>query len=76
MLETHSTAAAERRWEQVGEGTSETLCLFRATPAAHGSAQARGQIRVTAAGLRHSDSNVRSKPHLPPTPQLTTTPDP
>ena len=38
--------------------------LFRATPAAYGSSQARGQIGATAADLRHSHSNTRSEPHL------------
>ena len=45
--------------------------LFRAAPTAYGSSQARGQIRATAAGLHHSHSNVRSKPHLWPAPQPT-----
>ena len=36
--------------------------LFRATPAAYGSSQARGQIGAAAAG--HSHSNPRSEPHL------------
>ena len=40
------------------------LCLFRATPMAHGSSQARGPIGATAAGLHHSHSNARSKPRL------------
>ena len=35
--------------------------LFRATPAAHGSSQARDQIRAVAAGLHHSHSNTRSE---------------
>ena len=52
------------------------FCLFRAAPAAYGSSQARGLIGAVAAGLRHSHSNDRSKPHLRPTPQLTATPDP
>ena len=47
-----------------------------ATPAAHGVSQARGQIRAVTAGLCHSHSNAGSEPHLPPTPQLTATPDP
>ena len=34
--------------------------LFRAAPAACGGSQARGPIRATAAGLRHSHSNTRS----------------
>ena len=43
------------------------FCLFvfsRAAPAAHGGSQARGLIRAVAAGLHHSQSNTRSKPHL------------
>ena len=52
------------------------FCLFRATPAAYGGCQARGLIRAVTAGLRHSHSNAGSKPHLPPTPQLTATLDP
>ena len=50
--------------------------LFRAAPTACGGSQARGLIGAVAAGLRHSHSNARSKPHLQPTPQLTATPDP
>ena len=34
------------------------------------------QIGATAAGPGHSHSNSGSKPHLQPTPQLTTMPDP
>ena len=52
------------------------FCLFRATPAAHGGSQARGPIGAEAAGLSHSHSNVRSEPHLRPTPQLTAMLDP
>uniref|UniRef100_A0A8D1ASX5 Uncharacterized protein n=1 Tax=Sus scrofa TaxID=9823 RepID=A0A8D1ASX5_PIG len=48
--------------------------LFRATPAAYGGSQARCQIRVTAAGLHHS--NTSSKPQLRATPQLTAMLDP
>ena len=44
--------------------------VFRATPTAYGNSQARGLIGATAAGLHHSHSNVGSKPHLQPTPQL------
>ena len=40
------------------------VLLFRAGSAACGSSQARGQIRAAAAGLHHSHSNTRSKPHL------------
>ena len=48
--------------------------FFKASPAAYGASQARGQIRAAAAGLHHSHSNARSKPHLEPTPQLTAAP--
>ena len=48
--------------------------LFRATPTAYGSSQARGLIG--AAGLHHSHSNARSEPCLQPTPQLMAMPDP
>ena len=48
------------------------FCLvFRATPMAYGSSQARGRIRATAAGLRHSHSHAGSEPCLGPTPQGT-----
>ena len=50
--------------------------LFRATPTAYGGSQARGQIGDRAASLHHSHSNTGSKPHLRPTPQRTTMPDP
>ena len=52
--------------------------LFRAMPKEYGSSQAKGQIRATAAGLRHSHShsnNTGSKPLLCLTPQLMATPD-
>ena len=55
------------------------FCLFaisRATPAAYGGSQARGQIRAVDAGLHQSHSNTGSKPRLGPTPQLTAMPDP
>ena len=38
--------------------------FFKVTPAAHGSSQARGQIRAAAAGLCHGHSNTRSEPPL------------
>ena len=44
------------------------FCLFRATPMAYGSSQARGWIGATAASLCHS--NTGSEPCLWPTPQL------
>ena len=50
--------------------------LFRATPAAYGGFQARGQIRAIATDLCHSCSNMGSEPRLRPTLQLTATPDP
>ena len=52
------------------------LCLFRATPAAYGDSQARGQIGAVAANLRQSHSHVGSEPRLWPTPQLTAILDP
>ena len=51
------------------------LC-FRAAPAAHGGSQAKGLIGAAAAGLHHSHSKARSKPHLQTIPQLTAMPDP
>jgi len=50
--------------------------LFRATRAAYGSSQARGQSGAAAASLCHSHCNAGSEPHLQPTPQLTAMPDP
>ena len=47
-----------------------------AAPPAYGSAQARGQIRAVAAGLRHSHGNVGSKRRLQPAPQFMARPDP
>ena len=50
------------------------FCLFfRATSTAYGGSQARGLIRVVAAGLCQSHINTGSEPHLWPTPQLTAT---
>ena len=53
-----------------------SVFLFRATPAAYGSSQARGPIGATAAGLSHIHSNAESEPHLRPTPQLMAMPNP
>ena len=50
--------------------------LFRATPAAYVSSQARGQFGAAAARLHHSRSNEGSEPSLPPTPQVMPMPDP
>ena len=49
-----------------GSPNLNILCflLFRATPAAYGSSQARGQIGAVAASLRHSHRNTGSEPHL------------
>ena len=47
-----------------------------AVPVAYGGSQARGRIVAVAAGLCHSHSKARSKPHLQPTPQLTAMPHP
>ena len=49
---------------------------FRATPAAFGCFQARGQIGAAAARLCHSHSNTGSKPHQQPMPQLVAMPYP
>ena len=38
------------------------IIFFRATVAAYGSSQARGQIGAAADGLRHSRSNTGSEP--------------
>ena len=57
-------------------GFLQKSTVFRAALAAYGSSQARGLIVAVAAGLHHSHSNARSKPHLQPTPQLVATLDP
>ncbi len=46
------------------ESLSFFFAISWAAPAAYGGSQARGRIRVVAAGLRHSHSNVGSKPCL------------
>ena len=38
--------------------------LFRTTPGAYESSQAKGSIGAAAAGLHHSHSNTRSELHL------------
>ena len=50
--------------------------LFKATPVAHGSSQARGRVGTVATSLRYSHSYASSDLCLWPTPQLTATPDP
>ena len=52
------------------------FAFFRAAPAAYGGSQARGLMGDIAANLRHSHSNIRSKLHLWPIPQLMAMPDP
>ena len=55
------------------------FCLFAiswATLTAYGGSQARGPIGAIAIGLCQNHSHTGSEPHLQPTPQLTTTPDP
>ena len=47
-----------------------------AAPPAYGGSQAMDRIGAVATGLRQSHSNVGSKAHLQPTPQLTATQDP
>ena len=62
-----------------GKNLFTYFCLFafsRATPVAYGGSQARGLIGAVATSLLQSHSNVGSKPHLQPIPQLTVTPDP
>ena len=47
------------------------VCIFRAAPKAQGSFQDRVESELQlATGLLQSHSNVGSKPHLQPTPQL------
>ena len=50
--------------------------LFRATPGAYGSSQARRQMGIAAAVLHHRHSNARSKPRLRPAPQIMAMLDP
>ena len=52
------------------------VCVFLGSHSWHTKFGARGRIWATAASLCHSHSNVGSKPHLLPTPQLMVTPDP
>ena len=52
------------------------FCLFRAISMAYRGSQDRGRLGVGAAGPHHNHSHLGSKPHLPPTPELTAMPDP
>ena len=42
--------------------TEQNVGLFRATSAAYGGSQAKGQIGAVAAGLHHSHSIIGSEP--------------
>ena len=53
-----------------------SFCFFRATLVVCGGSQARGKIEAVATSLPQSYSNLRSEPHLQPTPQLMATLDP
>ena len=50
------------------------FAFSRAALSAYGDSQARGRIEAIAAGLHQSHSNLGSRPHLRPTPQLTAVP--
>ena len=54
-----------RVWIVFPPGAFVCVCLFRATPKAYGSSQARGPIGAVAASLCQSHSNARSKSRLP-----------
>ena len=55
---------------------NDFFVLFRTTPMAYGSPQARGRMGAVTASLHHSHSNARFKLSVQPTPQLMATPDP
>ena len=61
---------------EAGGNKTNFFFFFRAALAACGGSQARDQIGVVVAGLRHSHSNARSEPCLQGTPQLAATMDP
>ena len=67
-------------WNLIGNYCHTFIFYFfvflRASSMAYGDSQARGWIGATATGLHHSDSNLGSKPHLWPTPQLMAVQDP
>ena len=56
-LDGKDTGLAQKKVEE------NIFCLFRATPAACGSSQARGQIGAAAAHLHHSHSKAGSLTH-------------
>ena len=55
-----------RVWIVFPPGAFVCVCLFRATPKAYGSSQARGPIGATAASLHHGHGNVGPDPRLRP----------
>ena len=57
-------------FDYLGHLLDHSVCLFRAAPVAHGSPQARGQIKAAAASLCHSHSDMAFKLHLRATWQL------
>ena len=58
------TPTKERKKKRKAYLCSFFLVFFRAEPEVYGGSQARGPIRVVAAGIHHSYSNVRSEPCL------------
>ena len=58
------TALSCQGWPVRHLGSFFGVLLSRATPAAYGGSQARGQIGATASSLHHSHSNARSEPCL------------
>ena len=72
----HSSIDGHLRCLHVLAIVNSAAMKIGAAPGAYGSSQARGRIGATAAGLCHSYSNMISKPHLRPTPQLTAMLDP
>ena len=55
---------------QIGSSGLLFFFLFRAVPASYGSSQDGDRTSDVAAGLHHSHSNTRSKPHLRPIPYI------
>ena len=67
---------SRKTFQKVVRSKGIFFLLFRAVLTAYGGSQAQGQIRATAAGLRHSHSHAGSKLGLRTTPQLTAMLDP
>ena len=77
----NSWVSLNKQYERKGWGHSRSndsppQSFSRATSAAYGGSQARGQIGAVATGLHYSHSNAWSEPSLQSTPQLTATLDP